>query len=862
MKHRWVSGCALTLLSGIPLVLEGALNEVQVQAHLLDVGDIYMHLDEPAFSMGAYVKMFQEQTFATSPIGQHLSSVASAVQSYEQQVSESAGYFFQEACMAADGSFFPGGIRQVAEELLPTLEIAVQVPAELLGEPLVQADAKTPFRETLLQTLHNLPRRMLATASRRDPHMASTCEDSMETTRLFQKELAMEAKHCLSFLFAQAAWYSRYGPGKPWLMNAVTHIRFRHDLGLRHEHILATLVNHTAQRYQHGHEMVQVLEIGVNEGAHATAMLAASPGVRYVGLDSFPAPCGLWSCTPGMMSSEKRYATALRAIAPFEARAKIVRMNIADASSLIEDGSVDVVVHNGGLANGQLHRQDNVEEMRMLIKKLKPGGTVAGYDYGRSADRAAAVEDLFAESGPKDRTLHLAPEWVWFWRVSPEVCFARQASTFADAALWAWNAIPPKCFYPDAGCRWVWLPTTVRYAWNNFRLAVKAAHSDHVKELMEGISDALVEIHEYIDGMGDDLKQWETTWPQVAPNAYQVVEMMRDWLSSATYRAGSACMSWGAGLQQGSAIGSTGQSAIALSSGVQMPTLGLGVWQLDANDGSAYNSVMMALAAGYRHIDTAQGYGNEREVGRAVRDSGVPRSEIFIVTKLSRPHEYAAGVRRCFLEQLDALGMEYVDVYMLHSPGPDADARRAAWRELEALYAEGRIRGLGVSNFNAELLTELLSAAHVRPVYLQNKFSVYHPAGEGDLSIPAVQPRGGSSLLDMLTSNNITLVGYSAINPRSGSYLSPLDDPHVNAVAQRVGRPASQVLHRWLLQLGVAVIPRSSKRERIVENAQVFDFELSEADMHLLSGLASLAASTPRLRSLAWGKDIYGLGQF
>merc|ERR1719356_497042 len=253
--------------------------------------------------------------------------------------------------------------------------------------------------------------------------------------------------------------------------------------------------------------------------------------------------------------------------------------------------------------------------------------------------------------------------------------------------------------------------------------------------------------------------------------------------------------------------GDTG-TTVSLANGYTMPVLGFGVWQIRA-DGTCYRSVKWALELGYRHIDTAQGYGNEHEVGRAMKDSNVPRADICLVTKLSSPHEYPMARQR-FEQQLAALGVDYVDVYMLHSPGHSKEDRQAAWQQMEQLYDEGKIKALGVSNFDVPLLQELLSFARIRPVYIQNKYSIYQPGSSQEALMD-------TSLMEWLASENIVMTGYSIIHPGHGGYLSPMEDPHVNAIAQRHSRTASQVLHRWLLQLGAAVIPRSTKPERMKE---------------------------------------------
>jgi len=292
-------------------------------------------------------------------------------------------------------------------------------------------------------------------------------------------------------------------------------------------------------------------------------------------------------------------------------------------------------------------------------------------------------------------------------------------------------------------------------------------------------------------------------------------------------------------------------ATVKLANGYKMPILGFGVWQIPA-DGTTHRSVLQALQAGYRHIDTAQGYGNEHEVGRAMRDSGVPRSDICLVTKLSNPGEYPVARQR-FEQQLEILGVDYIDVYMLHSPGNSKEDRQAAWAQLEQLYSEGKIKALGISNFDVPLLQELLSFAKIRPVYIQNKYSIYQP-GSYDEALKE------QSLMEWLAKEQIVMTGYSIIHPAHGGFLSPLDDPHVKAIAKRHGKTPSQVLHRWLLQLGAAVIPRSTKPQRIIENGDLFSFSLPETDIRLLNGISSLVKGIPGGRkSPPWCDDVYGL---
>lgn len=282
-----------------------------------------------------------------------------------------------------------------------------------------------------------------------------------------------------------------------------------------------------------------------------------------------------------------------------------------------------------------------------------------------------------------------------------------------------------------------------------------------------------------------------------------------------------------------------------------MPMVGFGTWKLEGE--ACYKQVRAALDLGVRHIDTAEAYGNEAEIGRALRDSGVPRSDIFLVTKATR---VAMGVadpdhlEAIFAEQLQALETEYVDVYMLHMAGIHGSALHTVWANMESLLERGRIRCLGVSNFGTEELEELWSWARVKPVYVQNIFKVYKPGAQilGD----------GVSLLDWAKSHGVAVVGYSIINSWP-HVLNPLEDPHVVSVARASGRTPSQVLHRWALQRGVAVIPKASSFDRIKENIRLFDFHLGPSEMAALDGLATLAESTHSEVLPSWSADIYGL---
>src|SRR5215831_12237917 len=257
--------------------------------------------------------------------------------------------------------------------------------------------------------------------------------------------------------------------------------------------------------------------------------------------------------------------------------------------------------------------------------------------------------------------------------------------------------------------------------------------------------------------------------------------------------------------------------ARVLADGNQMPLLGLGVWQVP-NGAACVNAVRWALDLGYRHIDTAQIYGNEESVGRALRDSGVPRHEIFLTTKLypglrfrpwSRNDPVAAAE-----QSLRRLGVDQVDLYLVHWP---QGGRTWAWPRMEQARKLGLARSIGVSNFGISELEDVIVAGTIPPAVNQVQFS------------PLEYRR---ALLDACRRRNVVVEAYSPLG--TGRHLS---NGTVNRVAQRIGRTPPQVLLRWCLQHDLLVIPKSVHRERIAENAQIFDFSLSDEDMAELDAL-------------------------
>jgi len=265
--------------------------------------------------------------------------------------------------------------------------------------------------------------------------------------------------------------------------------------------------------------------------------------------------------------------------------------------------------------------------------------------------------------------------------------------------------------------------------------------------------------------------------------------------------------------------------ARVLADGNEIPILGLGVWQVP-NGPECENAVRWALELGYRHVDTAQAYGNEESVGRALRDSGVPREDVFITTKFypARRDPEAEAQR-----SLERLGVDQVDLYIIHWPQGGATW---AWPGMERARERGYARSIGVSNFTVAELDELLSVAKARPVVNQVQFS------------PIKHRR---KLLEACEERDVALEAYSPLG--TGRHLS---DARVREIAERAGRTPAQVLLRWCVQRDLVVIPKSTHRDRIEENAQIFDFTLSDEDMAALDALDETGGTGRALERKWW----------
>jgi diketogulonate reductase-like aldo/keto reductase len=258
-------------------------------------------------------------------------------------------------------------------------------------------------------------------------------------------------------------------------------------------------------------------------------------------------------------------------------------------------------------------------------------------------------------------------------------------------------------------------------------------------------------------------------------------------------------------------------ATIALNNGVQMPRLGFGVFLVPPDQ--VVEPVRTALDAGYRLIDTAALYGNEEGVGRAIRDSGLPRDEVFVTTKVWNADHGYDNTLRAFQASRRLLGVDVVDLYLIHWPVPAQNRYVDTWRALEKLYADGDVRAIGVSNFTRSLLSRLLGECDVVPAVNQVELHPVFPQAD---------------LRAFHDEHGIVTESWSPLGRGHGL----LDDPVVEAVAEAHGRTAAQVVLKWHLQLGLVTIPKSTRAERIRENADVFDFELTDDQLSALSALS------------------------
>ena len=254
---------------------------------------------------------------------------------------------------------------------------------------------------------------------------------------------------------------------------------------------------------------------------------------------------------------------------------------------------------------------------------------------------------------------------------------------------------------------------------------------------------------------------------------------------------------------------------IALNNDVMIPQIGFGVFQVE--DGpQTVDAVRTALEDGYRHIDTASVYGNEASVGKAIAESDVDRADLFVTTKLWNDDIRKHRTKDAFQESLDRLGLDYVDLYLIHWP---AEGWQEAWAAMQELYAQGRMRAIGVSNFERNHLTELLEQTDVLPAVDQVESSPTFP---------------NQDLIDFCHGKDIAVEAWSPLGGTGGNLLT---DQRLLDIGEKYGKSSAQVVLRWDLQRGVIPLPKSVHSTRIMQNIHVFDFELDESEMQLISSL-------------------------
>ena len=274
-----------------------------------------------------------------------------------------------------------------------------------------------------------------------------------------------------------------------------------------------------------------------------------------------------------------------------------------------------------------------------------------------------------------------------------------------------------------------------------------------------------------------------------------------------------------------------------LYNGVQIPCIGFGTWQTP-NGETAVSAVKNALSLGYRHIDTAAGYGNEESVGIAVKESGIAREEIFITSKLINSEHGYEETMAAFEQTMKYLDIDYLDLYLIHWPNPAKyrdcwqETNAGSWKAFEELYTAGRIRSIGISNFHPHHIEELMKTATIAPMVNQIRLC------PGDTQ---------DEVVTYCKTHNILLEAYSPLG--TGKIF---EVPELQTLAQKYGKTIAQICVRWSLQMGFLPLPKSITKSRIQENAEVFDFELSEQDVQIISNLKGCCGLSANPDTITW----------
>ncbi|NDV82548.1 aldo/keto reductase [Bacteroides sp. 51] len=253
---------------------------------------------------------------------------------------------------------------------------------------------------------------------------------------------------------------------------------------------------------------------------------------------------------------------------------------------------------------------------------------------------------------------------------------------------------------------------------------------------------------------------------------------------------------------------------ITLNNGLKMPVLGFGTLSLEGSVGE--NSVAEAISLGYRLLDTATVYGNEEAVGKGIKKSGIDRKELFITTKLWVADSGYEGTKKAFETSLKKLGVDYIDLYLIHRPRGDV---KGSWKAMEELYEAGKIKAIGVSNFDTKQLKELLSYAKVKPAVNQIEAHPFFQQNEAQADLRKM---------------NIQMEAWS---PFAGGRNGVFDNPILAAIGKKYNKTNAQVVLRWIIQRGIVTIPRTADKGYMQENLDVFDFELNKTDLKQIASL-------------------------